>query len=479
VLCASLLLPCAARASAAQPTADNSCGEQIQSEAAHRFLDPAALFAEVIGEEPLLQRYGAKDIGWGVTASGGGELRYRYMDEQNRLRKGGPGHSQYQLWRFTPWVQLNAGEMFGGYVQAIDASMFGLDAPYTPAPIDQNRTDLLQLYGELRLPATEDVQAKYRYGRQFLLYGNQRLLSPLGWANTYRNFEGHKLILTSAEWDLDLFSMHSLNAAAGNVPRPNSFDRADQSRTVSGAYATWKGLESAKVDLYWLFSDESDSSPDLMDGRRQTVGSRYVMQQKSELESQLAGTWNLDAEGAWQFGRDDFGSAVRDRVQAGMATGTGGYTFDELPWSPALGGIFYWGSGGRSSNGTIHTFHSLYPLGHAWWGQIDNFSGQNLLDYGMQVSLAPTKKISLVTQWHWFDVASRADRIYTITGTGLPGSGDRNIGNELDIVASYNFSKALQLQAGWLCFLYGDAVSNGPLARPDAEQFYLQATWAF
>lgn len=314
------------------------------------------------------------------------------MDEQNRLRKGGPGHSQYQLWRFTPWVQLNAGEMFGGYVQAIDASMFGLDVPYTPAPIDQNRTDLLQLYGELRLPATEDVQAKYRYGRQFLQYGNQRLLSPLGWANTYRNFEGHKLMLTSAEWDLDLFSMHSLNAAAGNVPRPNSFDRADQSRTVSGAYATWKGLESAKVDLYWLFSDESDSSPDLMDGRRQTVGSRYVMQQKSELESQLAGTWNLDAEGAWQFGRDDFGSAVRDRVQAGMATGTGGYTFDELPWSPALGGIFYWGSGGRSSNGTIHTFHSLYPLGHAWWGQIDNFSGQNLLDYGMQVSLAPTKK---------------------------------------------------------------------------------------
>jgi len=187
------------------------------------------------------------------------------MDEQNRLRKGGPGHSQYHLWRITPWVQLNVGEMIGGYVQAIDASMFGLDAPYSAAPIDENRADLLQLYGEVRLPGMGEVQTKYRYGRQFLQYGNQRLLSPLGWANTYRNFEGHKLMLTSPDWDLDLFSMHSLNAAAGNVPRPASFDKADQSRSISGAWSIWKGFEQSTVDRYWLFSNESDSLPDLMD----------------------------------------------------------------------------------------------------------------------------------------------------------------------------------------------------------------------
>lgn len=192
---------------------------------------------QAAGDEPVLQSLGPAELGH-VSATAGGELRWRYMDERNRLRKGGPGHSQYQLWRFTPWVQLNVGEMIGGYVQAIDASMFGLDAPYSAAPIDENRADLLQLYGEVRLPGMGEVQTKYRYGRQFLQYGNQRLLSPLGWANTYRNFEGHKLMLTSPDWDLDLFSMHSLNAAAGNVPRPASFDRADQSRSISGAWST-------------------------------------------------------------------------------------------------------------------------------------------------------------------------------------------------------------------------------------------------
>jgi hypothetical protein len=46
-------------------------------------------------------------------------------------------------------------------------------------------------------------------------------------------------------------------------------------------------------------------------------------------------------------------------------------------------------------------------------------------------------------------------------------------------VANYNFSKTLQLQAGWLYFFYGDAVNHAALARPDAEQLYLQATWTF
>jgi len=114
----------------------------------------------------------------------------------------------------------------------------------------------------------------------------------------------------------------------------------------------------------------------------------------------------------------------RDKVQAGMAASIGGYTFDELPWTPGLGGIFWWGSGGPGNDGTIHTFHSLYPLGHAWWGQIDNFSGQNL-------------------------------------------------------VGNWNISRTLQLQAGWLWFFYGDAVNRGSLARSDAEQLYLQVTRVF
>lgn len=61
-----------------------------------------------------------------------------------------------------------------------------------------------------------------------------------------------------------------------------------------------------------------------------------------------------------------------------MVGALGGYTFEGVTWKPGLGGIFYWGSGDSDpTTGDINTFNSLYPLGHAHWGQIDNFSGQN------------------------------------------------------------------------------------------------------
>ena len=47
------------------------------------------------------------------------------------------------------------------------------------------------------------------------------------------------------------------------------------------------------------------------------------------------------------------------------------------------------------------------------------------------------------------------------------------------LVGTWTYSKAFNLQAGYFWFFYGDAVTQGPLARPNAEQFYLQATYAF
>ena len=63
-------------------------------------LDCCALFSD----EPLLGFLKNKPIGCDWTVSVGGELRYRYMDESDRLRPTGgrPNSSTYDQWRFTP-----------------------------------------------------------------------------------------------------------------------------------------------------------------------------------------------------------------------------------------------------------------------------------------------------------------------------------------------------------------------------------------
>ena len=81
-------------------------------------------------------------------------------------------------------------------------------------------------------------------------------------------------------------------------------------------------------------------------------------------------------------------------------------------------GDFFQGSGDRvEASGQTNTFTTLYPMGHAYWGQIDNASGLNPVDYGLPFSVKPACRLSIVRQ--------------------------------------------------------------GPLARADAEQWYLQATYSF
>jgi Alginate export len=455
-----------------------SCGESCSSGCSFCSTDVTKLFHAIVGDELLLQKFRDQEA-HGLKYSIGGDLRYRFMDERNRLRPGGPGKSDYNLWRFTPYISVG-NEYVKAHVQAIDASIFGIDPPYTPLSIDRNRSDLLQAYVDVTLLDLENGSLTYRYGRQFLNYGSQRLLSPLAWANTYRNFEGHKLMAVNGDWSVDAFAVQNLNGASGSINRPYSFDQADQSRWLLGAYATYTGVPNNSLDLYYLFFDETQSSATAIDGTRHTIGMRVAGKKPVKECDKVVGTWNWDLEGAYQFGEDNFGSPVYRDVQAGMAGAVGGYTFNSLPWSPGVGGIFYWASGDDAgTTGDVNTFYSMYPLGHAWWGQIDNFGGMNLLDYGVQGTLNPHKKFKFVGQWHWFDLADPGGAIINIAGAPLPGSGDRNVGSEVDLVGTMTVSKSFNVQLGYFWFFYGDAVNNGPLARSDAKQLYLQATYKF
>lgn len=188
---------CGARSCGASQACDDGSGDPFAG-------------CPLFGDEPLLGFLKNQPVGDCWTWSVGGELRYRYMDESDRLRPGGPGTSTYNLWRFTPHLELKRGDAFTAYVQAIDASIFGEDLPITG--IDENRSDLLQFYADFKIADGEEGTLRGRVGRQFLKYGSQHLVSPLGWSNTFRNFEGVRLYYSSKDWDIDAFATRPVNA---------------------------------------------------------------------------------------------------------------------------------------------------------------------------------------------------------------------------------------------------------------------------
>lgn len=127
-----------------------------------------------------------------LTISTGGEIRHRYMHEDNRLRPGGPVHADYNLWRWRHYVDACWGDL-RIYGEGIEADSFGSTAP--DQAIDVNRWDLLNLFVDYTFLRDAQGTHTLRYGRQELVFGRQRLVSPLDWANTRRNFEGARYML--------------------------------------------------------------------------------------------------------------------------------------------------------------------------------------------------------------------------------------------------------------------------------------------
>lgn len=63
------------------------------------------------------------------TLSVGGELRHRWMHEQNRLRPGGPVNTDYNLWRWRQYFDLQISDFARVYFEGLDASIFDNDLP--------------------------------------------------------------------------------------------------------------------------------------------------------------------------------------------------------------------------------------------------------------------------------------------------------------------------------------------------------------
>src|SRR5262249_29251439 len=118
----------------------------------------------------------------------GGEERFRYMNEVDaRL---GTKNDTYELLRSRVYGDLWYKDVVRIYAEFLDAQSYNNDLALRP--IDKDQSDFLNLFADIKLWEIDGNPIYARIGRQELLYGSQRLISPLDWANTLRTFEGVK-----------------------------------------------------------------------------------------------------------------------------------------------------------------------------------------------------------------------------------------------------------------------------------------------
>ncbi len=406
------------------------------------------------------------------TLSTGGEIRYRFLKEDNRLRKGPPVAADFNQWRWRHYLDFK-GEHFRVYGEILDAESFDNEAP--DQVIDKNELDIQNLFVDWKILEGDLGLHTLRIGRQELLYGRQRLVSPLDWGNTRRNFQGGKYILSGDDYNFEAFLVHPVNTATGYTSLTDfdgALDKPERNIWFGGTYYSYTGWENTVLDLYWMVLDTNRTARFHPDMQRHTVGSRWAhLEPVLDDAGQESRVWDFDFEGGVQAGVEQGTDVI-----SGFWTGIVGHTWKKPRWTPRVSGLFYYGSGTVDALGSNNTFYVMFPLGHAYWALSDNLSGQNLFDTALQFDLKPTKKTATTAAIHWFQLASSQDTAYNVAGTaiGKPGNGT-NLGTALDLYGYYAFNPNFDIQLGYSWFWFGSYIER-TVPRGDSTQLYVMTS---
>src|SRR5690606_30326740 len=109
----------------------------------------------------------------------------------------------FSLTRNRLYADWHINDTFRLYAEILDANSSG--ETFFPRPIEENDFDFQNLFADVKLLDGPDGTSTARIGRQELLYGAQRTVSPLDWANTRRTFQGVRTLYQKGDTSFDAF----------------------------------------------------------------------------------------------------------------------------------------------------------------------------------------------------------------------------------------------------------------------------------
>ena len=386
--------------------------------------------------------------------STGGEIRNRYMNELGGNRGLGQNNF-YNLSRIRAYGDLWYMDRYRVFVEFMDTQSYGNRVSANPA--DNSGPDIQNAFVEARVGDPFGGPLMVRVGRQELIYGSQRLVSPPDWSNARRTFQGAKAYWANDQWSVDAFWTQPV------VQVPNKLDSVDTNRNFFGLWGSYRPQAGTVFDLYYLGLTQANTTAN---GDTETFGSRFV----GDLDKRFL----YDFEGAFQFGQ-----RAAKNVMAKMAVAGLGYRFAEVPWNPTFWAYYEYASGDPNPTGTTtyRTFNQLFPQGHNYFGYADIVGRQNIKDINFQFSVTPEQWMNLSVQYHIFHLDSAKDALYNSRGVAIrqdvKGLSGTFVGDELDFLANFHVTTHQDFMIGISKFFAGSFYKK--TGNPnDVQLFYAQ-----
>jgi len=393
----------------------------------------------------------------------GGELRYEYGGKINEDWIKDQGYNQSFLQRYALYADLHTGKRVRFFAQLNSALENG--SKYGPAPVDEDRLNVQNLFAEVTLLKTKTEGLGVRIGRQELNYGSGRLISVREGTTTRQYFTGAKVMYSRPKFSVDAFAME-----ADEVNRGVFDNKGSRQPNLWGAYSNLTIDKGGNFDFYYLGirRDHAEFEEGLEKEVRHTVALRYW---------KSGGGFVYNLEGAYQFG--EFGQG---NINAWTAAIDFGYTFEDVRFKPSINLRNDYISGDKKAgDGKLETFNPLYPKG-GYFGFNPLIGPSNLIDLHPYLILTMTPNLSVQTDvvfnWRY----STGDGIYRPSGnfnTAGSSSSHRFIGTTYLLSADYRFNNFWSASCGGQYFKTGPFIQDIVGETSDSKFFNIQVSYKF
>ncbi len=312
-------------------------------------------------------------------------------------------------------------------------------------------------------------------GRQFLSYGDQRLIGPLEWANQARTFDAFKFRYTASQWSLDAFTASPVTFTNNKWNKSDLLDQRDSRNAfLSGLYFSTLFVPfNTTTDFYALhYRDDGTANFGAPIGSTSfvTLGTLWKGDPKK------LGGFDYETEMAFQTGK------VGGRDLTAYAGHWGaGYNWLKSSWKPRFGLQYNYASGDGSPNDNqVGTFQNLFPTNHLFYGYMDTTAWQNVHNPQVNFSFMPTPKMKVMLDYHLYWNANNADAWYRANGAtrvrplnAASSSASSFRGQEFDLTVSYKFNPHVAMLTGYSYFMAGQYLRDTGFSS-DAQFGYVQ-----
>ncbi|MES0489655.1 MAG: alginate export family protein [Leptospirales bacterium] len=341
--------------------------------------------------------------------------------------------------------------------------------------ITENGVDLREAWGEIDHLAGP---FGFRIGRQRLNYGEKRMVSSLDWANVGITFDALLLKFDTKKNSLHAWASILREGDALDLNNVSAYSDFAQDTYFFGIYDTIKAISGFHIDLYLLSLMNTFTIKEI-----HTTGFRFSNRVNKGFKAN--GPFDFTVEAAYQFGHDGSGTTV-NAFAGGISAG---FKVNTL----RIGTNIDVASGDDDpSDSTVKTFHNMFPLNHAYYGQADLLSWQNLMAGELNLTYFATKQLMLKAAYIYAMRYSVKDNWYPASGGGRSGKVVGAIGSttgadlssqahsmhEVDFTCKYTLNKHFNVLAGYSIALRGDAL-NDKKANSDYHYGFVATTFAF